>query len=176
MRSMMAASALIGLLTLSGCTNLAGLRPFVSDEDAFVDTSLYGVWTNAGGDASYIVSGDGKTLAIRYTEKRGDPVRLVARLWKTGDALFADVTSATDEPFQLHAHSMLRIWRDGETVRLAFLDTNWLREQARPALKLEAVTDHLVITSPGADIRRFLMTAGMDPRAYGDPEILRRGR
>lgn len=176
MRTTMAIPALIGLLTLSGCTNLVGLHPFASDEDAFVDASLYGVWANAAGDADYIISGDGKALAIRYTEKKGEPVRLVARLWKTGDAVFADVTAATDEPFQLRIHSIMRIWRDGETVRMAFLDTDWLREQARLALKLEAVADHLVIVSPASAVKRFLAQAGMDARAYGEPEILHRIR
>jgi hypothetical protein len=161
-------------LMLAGCTGLATLRPFVSDSQAVVDAGLAGVWRNANGEATYVVEADGKALRIAYSEKKDETVKLTVRLWRAGDATFADVTAAEEEPFQMRLHSIMRIWRNGDTLKMAFLDTDWLKEKARATLKSERVDDHTVVTSPDEEIRAFVARYGTDDKAWRDSETLRR--
>ena len=45
---------------------------------------------------------------------------------KAGDARILDLTPAEEDAFQVPAHTPMRVWVEGATLRIAFLDSKWL--------------------------------------------------
>ena len=160
-------------LTLTGCSDMVSLHSFVNEKEVVLDEHIAGVWL--GEDDMYVVRQEGKGYAIAYSEKKGsNSYKLDALMIKAGDALILDLTSAEDDAFQIPAHTPMRVWVDGPSLRMAFLDSKWLREQALAELATEEVNGRLLITSPGETVTRFLLTYGADSRAFGKPIVLRR--
>ncbi|MCX6626928.1 MAG: hypothetical protein NTW28_04765, partial [Candidatus Solibacter sp.] len=58
------------------------------------------------------------------------------------------------------------------TLRVAFLDSEWLRKHAGGQLAVQEVGKRLLITSPGEEVTRFLLTYGADDRAFANPGVL----
>jgi hypothetical protein len=71
-------------------------------------------------------------------------------------------------------HTPLRLWTEGNTLRFAYLQTGWLKEQAGRQLPTVAATDRTVITAPGEAVRAFLVKVGSDSKAGDEPELLHR--
>jgi hypothetical protein len=63
---------------------------------------------------------------------------------------------------------------EGGTLRMAYLDSKWLREKAVAQLATVPSGDRLLITSPKEDVTRFLLTYGGDDRAYRKITVLAR--
>ena len=165
--------ALAGTLMCTGCSELISLHPFVTDKDAALDARLPGVWVDD--DDLYIVRQDGNGYAISYSDKKSSAVyKLKANLLKVGEARILDLTPAEEDAFQIAAHTPLRVWVEGATLRMAFLDSKWLREHASAELAAQELDKRLLITSPQEDVTRFLPTYGADDRAYGKPTVLTR--
>jgi hypothetical protein len=165
--------ALAGTLMCTGCSELISLHPFVTDKDAALDARLPGVWVDD--DDLYIVRQDGNGYAISYSDKKSSAVyKLRANLLKLGEARILDLTPAEEDAFQIAAHTPLRVWVEGATLRMAFLDSKWLREHASAELAAQELDKRLLITSPQEDVTRFLPTYGADDRAYGKPTVLTR--
>lgn len=173
MRIFQVVVALAGTLMCSGCSEMISLRPFVADSEAIQDARLPGVWLD--GDSMYIVRQDGNGYIISESDKSSPAIyKLKAKMLKAGDARIVDLTPAEEDAFQIAAHTPLRVWLEGATLRMAFLDSKWLREQATAQLAAQQVNDRLLITSPGEAVTRFLVTHGADGRAHGEPTVLTR--
>jgi hypothetical protein len=165
--------ALAGTLLCAGCSEMVSLHPFVADSDAIQDARLPGVWLD-GDDPMYIVRPDGNGYTISQSDKSSPVIyKLKAKMLRVGDARILDLTPADEDAFQIAAHTPLRVWIEGATLRLAFLDSKWLQEKASEQLATQ-VGDRLLITSPQEDVRRFLLTYGGDDRAYGKINVLSR--
>ena len=165
--------ALAGTLMCTGCSEMISLHPFVADGDAIQDARLPGVWLD-GDNPMYIVRLDGNGYTISQSDKSSAAVyKLKGKMLKVGDARIVDLTPADEDAFQIAAHTPLRVWIEGATLRVAFLDSQWLREKAGAELATQA-GDRLLITSPQEDVTRFLLTYGGDDRAYGKITVLSR--
>ena len=167
--------ALAGTLMCTGCSELVGLHPFVTDKEAALDARLLGVWVDD--DDLYMVRQDGNGYTIGYSDKKSAAIyKLNAKMLKVGEARILDLTPAEVDAFRIAAHTPLRVWMEGATLRIAFLDSKWLREHASAELAVQEqeAGGRLVITSPGEEVTRFLLTYGGDDRAFGKPSVLRR--
>jgi hypothetical protein len=166
--------AVAGTLVFTGCSQLIGLHPFVTDKDAVQDARLAGVWVDDDGDL-YIVRQDGNGYAIAHSEKSASTVyKLKGKLLKVGEVRILDLTPPEEDPFQVAVHTPLRVWIEGATLRIAFLDSKWMREQASAHLSVQEVGDRRLITSTGEEMKQFLTTYGGDDRAFEKPSVLTR--
>jgi hypothetical protein len=59
-----------------------------------------------------------------------------------------------------------------QLAEVAFLDSDWLREQATRQLATAPSGDRTPITSPGDAVRSFLLKYGADEMAHGEVEVL----
>jgi hypothetical protein len=98
--------------------------------------------------------------------------KLNAKMLKVGETRILDLMAEDEDPFQIAAHTPLRVWLEGATLRMAFLDSKWLREHASAQLAVRELDKRLLIMSPGEEVTRFLPTYGADDRAYGKPTVL----
>ena len=163
--------ALAGTLLCTGCSDLVALHPFLTDKDVVQDTRITGVWAEEG--TLYIVRPDGNGYSIVQSEKSSSTVyKLKAKMFKVGEARILDLTPEDEDPFQVGVHTPLRVWMEGATLRMAFLDSKWIAEQAKAHLAVQAVGDRQLITSSGEEFKAFLVTYGADDRAAGKPTVL----
>ena len=166
--------ALASAITLTGCSTLVSLNPFVTSEQAVMDPALLGLWTDQEGKDTYRIGQDGTGYTIRYSSDSPDAYQFKARLMVAGDGKLLDLVSANEDAFQLAVHTPLRVWIQGSTLRFAFLQSDWLKEQAGQQLPTVPAADRTVITGPGEAVRSFLARAGTDPKASDEPDILHR--
>jgi hypothetical protein len=177
MRILQLTLALAGTLMCAGCSEMIALHPFVADGEAVQDARLLGVWVDGSGDKEpmYIVRQDGNGYTIGRSDNDSPAIyKLKATMLKVGDARILDLTPADEDAFQVAAHTPLRVWMDGATLRMAFLDSKWLRDHASAELAVQPAGDRLLITSPQEEVTRFLLTYGGDDRAYGKTTVLSR--
>ena len=177
MRISQLALALAGTLMCTGCSEMISLHPFVTDGEAVQDPQLPGVWVD-GSDSdnpTFIVRQDSNGYTISHSDKSSPAVyKLKAKMLKVGDARILDLTPAEEDAFQIAAHTPMRVWMEGATLRMAFLDSKWLREKAAAQLATQPEGDRLLIVSPQADVTRFLLTYGGDDLACGKIDTLTR--
>ena len=74
--------------------------------------------------------------------------------------------------FQIPAHTFVQIKRDGDTLRYAWMDADWL-EDALEAKKVridhvKLADDRILLTASTCKLRRFVKKHAGNPDAYGD--------
>jgi len=159
-------------VTLTGCSDLVSLNPFVTDKEAVTDPSLVGTWKAPDGALAIIQQAD-SAYDITYTADK-DTAKFEGRLIKTGNADILDLVIESDDAFQVPAHLMARVWVQGSTLRWIFLDSKWLRGQAANLASQPSGTRTL-LTAPGDKVRDFVLTYGANDQAYeGDPVVMTR--
>jgi hypothetical protein len=174
MKPLVLSLALASAITLTGCSTLVSLNPFVTDEQAVMDPTLLGVWTDQEGKDTYRISQDGNGYVIRYSSDSPDTYQFKAHLMAAGDVKLLDLVSANEDAFQIAVHTPVRLWMEGNTLRIAFLQSDWLKEQAGRQLPTVPAKDRTLITGPGEAFRNFLAKAGGDPKACDEPDVLHR--
>jgi hypothetical protein len=174
MRIKSATIALAGLLTMTGCSSVVSLQPFVPEKESITDPALPGTWTDAEGKDTYVVRQSGDAYTITYVEKSGTAYQFNARLWKCGDAMLLDLVSTSEAPFHLPVHFAMRVWIERDSLRIAYLDSDWFKKLAAEQLATQKVDDRLVITATPVATRAFLLAYGANEKAHGEPETLRR--
>ena len=174
MKPLVLSLALACAVTLTGCSSLVSLNPFVTDEQAVMDPTLLGIWTNQDGKETYWVRQDGTGYNIRYLPDSSDAYQFKARLMVADDVNLLDLVSANEDPFQIAVHTPVRVWIEGSTLRIALLQSDWLKKQAAQQLPTAPTKDRILITAPSEAVRNFFAKIGADPKACDEPEVLRR--
>ena len=165
---------LAGAIALSGCSTLAFVNPFVSDQQAVMDPTLLGIWSSQDGKETYWIRQNGIGYNIRMSDD-SDTYQFKARLMVAGDFKLLDLVSANEDPWQLALHSAVRVWSEGSTLRVAFLQSDWLKEQAGQQLPAVFLAkERTLIAAPSDAVRIFLAKFGADPKACDEADVLRR--
>ncbi len=168
--------ALAGAITLTGCSSLVSLNPFVTDQQAVMDPALLGIWTSHDGKDTYWVRQDGTGYSIRHLDDSGNAYQFKARLMTAGDFKLLDLVSANEDAFQIAVHTPVRVWSEGSTLRITFLDSDWLKEQAGRQLPTAPAEHSTLITAPSEAVGQFFAKTGADPKAYDEPDTLHRAQ
>jgi hypothetical protein len=161
--------ALAGAALLTGCSSLVSLDPFVSDDQAVSDPNLAGIWQGGGGDDKdmMLIRQKGSAYTIRYLGNDNDAsLGLEGRLTRVGDAELMDLVSTDKNAFTLPVHMVARVWTEGGGLKWVFLDSDWLKDQAKQTLGTQAAGDRSLITAKGAAVVEFLKKFGAGEKAY----------
>ncbi|MBZ5620616.1 MAG: hypothetical protein LAQ69_18105 [Acidobacteriia bacterium] len=164
--------ALGGVVVTTGCSSLISLNPFVTDQEAITDAALPGVWNTDDKDGMFAIRQAGSTYTIVYSEGSSAPMKFEARLFLAGDAKLLDLVSTNEDPFQVPAHLLVRVWPEGSTLRWAFLDSDWFKQQAAEHLSNHAAGDRTLLTAPPVAVRSFVMKYGAGEKAYDKQQTL----
>ena len=164
------ATALFG----SGCSSLVSLNEFVRAADGQADAGLVGVWADAEGSETYMVTLEGSVYTIKYYDKSSAPLRLEARLVQAGGATLLDVYPKEEAAFQQPVHAAMRVWLEGNSLRIAFLESDWLKKKAVDELPSQVVDGRTVITADSRTSGAFLRKYGACAEAYKDVAVLKR--
>jgi hypothetical protein len=164
--------ALAGFLILTGCDtptpSLLSLDPVATGQDAIVDSLLIGAWeSDSSGNQLCVIHRDGdKGYNIAYLGG-GSPLAFDARQFQVGDARLLELTPSDGDDFHVKGHVLARVWTEGSKLRWAFLDSDWLRQQASQLLN-HTEDNKMLLLAPGPAVRAFIEKYGADDRAYGD--------
>jgi len=169
-----AVGAVASVIVMTGCSGIVSLQPFVAEKDATVESALLGTWIDAEAKDTFVIGVKGDGYAFTYIEKSGTAYKFDGRLWKIGDAMVLDLVTTNEAPFHLPVHFAMRVWVDGDSLRMAFFDTDWFKKLVGEKLANQKVDDRLVITATPEAIRAFYLAYAGDDKAHGDPDTLHR--
>ncbi len=170
--------ALIGAVLLTGCSTLISLNPFVAASQTVSDPAIVGTWKTADKDdkGRIVIEQQGSVYVIRF-EGMDEPIILQGHLTRVGDAELMDVVNTESHDLAVPVHLVVRLWPSASTLKWVYLESDWLKDQARQALSTQPSNSDTLITTPGDAVPQFLKKFGADARAYsGEPSQLVKGQ
>jgi len=195
-----------GILVLAAMTWMScviSLLPLFDNGYLVSEPGLLGTWqVKDDADTWIFEKADGMEYLLtqrqveydleKYPESKkvpGDTVRFKVRLGRLGAGLFLDLFPAgKDNPvvhndlYNAHmfpGHTLARVWPDKDSLRIVFLDEDWLTEaikDGRIALPHIETEGWLVLTAPTSGLQTFILKYGEDKKAFplqGAEELLR---
>jgi hypothetical protein len=169
MRHLILMAVLGSALMLSGCSDLVSLNPVAPEGDSKFDPALAGAWQ--GSDALYVIQQDDSGYDVVYIGKKFTK-QFHGVLFQAGDAMLLDLVTEDQDPFQIPVHVVARVWPAAANLSWAFLDSDWLRQQAGTLNPSQQLGERTLLTATGAAVRGFVTKYAADERAHGKPEVL----
>lgn len=190
MRAVMAVVCLALVALLPGCV-VQSLHPLYTEQQPAFEPALVGVWEEvndegASEDASVWTFEGVENKAYRLTAQFGDDrTTQQVHLVRLGDSMFLDLFPDPPqdclEPYALSlvgVHLFMRVWLEGDELRLAHLNSDWLDEQIEQGaivIKHESVDeDALLLTAATKDLQQLLIKHADNPEMFEDPVLLHR--
>jgi hypothetical protein len=171
------AGAALALL-LSGCT-VRSIHPLYTEADLAFDQALIGIWGEEEGKETWTIQGAGdKAYRVIYAEP-GKATMLEGRLVRLGSYHYLDLfPKETDDGFQIPAHLFVKVSVEGDTLRCAILDPDWLRAAlADGRVTLPHVAPGsgggLILTADTKQLQEFVSRHVGDPQAFSEGEFRR---
>jgi hypothetical protein len=173
----------LGLAVLvAGC--VPSLHPLYTEEDLVYDPALVGTWTEEESEDTWTFRKVGdKSYDLIYTEE-GVPARFDAHLVRVGEFLFLDTYPGEPDIkngfYLIHlvpAHTFSRIEMEGDALRYAMLDLDWLKRMiAEKATDIghEEMEGGILLTAPPNELQEFLLKYADDDNAFPDSKELHR--
>ena len=171
-------------LGLTGC--VPSLQPLYTEKDTVFDPALVGVWQKEK-ETWTLGAGEGRAYEVTMKPEKGPAAGFEAHLVQLGKARFLDLypeerdeDNAFYEFHRIPAHSISRIWLEGDTLRVAMLQDRWLADRIRSGqvqIGHEFVgpkRDAVILTAPTPQLQALVMRYADDTKAFADPEKYRR--
>lgn len=160
-------------LTMTGCSSLVSLNQVANDEETITDAGLPGLWDTGGKDGGmFAIRQEGTTYSVVYTEKSSSPAKFEGRLFQVGAVKVLDLVTTEENSFQVPVHLLVRVWPEGTTLKWAFLESDWLKGQARQELASQESGGRTLVTAGSPAVRAFIVKHGADERAYSEQQTL----
>ena len=188
---------ILGLAVMTWLSCVVSLQPLFDDGYLVSEPGLIGTWKVAD-DADTWTFEKAERMEYLLTQRQaeydlekpvgsetpsqkvpGDTVRFRARLGRLGAGLFLDLIpteqgnpEVRNDLYNAHmvpGHTLARIWLDQDSLRIVFLDEEWLTEaikDGRIALPFVEAEGFLVLTAPTSGLQTFILKYGGDKRAF----------
>jgi hypothetical protein len=153
------------------------VEALASKDNVVFDPALEGAW-NSGDAVVMVQRGDDLGYRIHWigTETTSTPrvLEMEGKLVKVGDQRILDLVSSDPGAFSIPCHVFLRIRPVKEGLKVQFVDSKWIRDQAKAAaLPSFVFEDTPVLTASTARLGAFFLKFGFDEQALDNPMILR---
>jgi hypothetical protein len=163
---------------LSGC--VPAIEPFYTAEDLVYDPSLVGTWNAPGSVGTWHVARSGEKTFVLTHESHGTNKTFEGHLFQLGAHRFLDLEPRipigegdVHWAHYLPLHTVLRVWVEGDTLRLSPLSRGWLDrelERGERSIAHRRTTSGVVLTGSTTELRDLLREIADDPRAFPPPE------
>ncbi len=176
-----ALAALLAGTLLTGCF-VRSLHPLFTQHELVFEPALLGAWVQQNeADVSVVFTRHGENAYNAEFREPGRTRQYRVAMGKIGESYYLDVMpfdDSVDDHF-LPSHSIWRVQWEQDTLRMASLDHEWLRDllrrSRRPPLAFEWVDGQIVLTASTRELQRFLLRYGSQPGAFGkDENVFRR--
>jgi hypothetical protein len=161
-------------LMMTGCTDLLSVHPLSLPGDLAFEATLIGEWVNVDEDGTATAMIRASTAQARVydilwipPEADEEALRLQGRLVRIGDRLVFDLVKAERPEMGVAGHFFMLVDKQGNELKLHWLDSEWLRERVVRSEKLAfvVVDGKPVITSATPVVLEFMRTYGLDAKA-----------
>jgi len=174
---------LLGMaIFLSGC--VPSLHPLFTEKDLVFDPALVGTWVDQDGKNAWTFQKSGENAYELVYIENEEPAKFQAHLLKLGDFLFLDIFPEEAEMknglykgLLIPAHGFSRIWIAGDSVQLAYLDPDWLKQMIdnkKVKIDHDFVDQTLILTAQTPDLQNFALKYAEDAKAFSNKTELRR--
>ncbi|HAL55783.1 MAG TPA: hypothetical protein DCP63_04720 [Bacteroidetes bacterium] len=166
------------------------LQPLFAEKDLVFNPSLLGIWLDEEGKEVYRFQRSGergyeamlyKDASQKNPDDRGDTAFYKVQLGQLGKHWFLDSSPmrGSNDHHMIAAHIFSRVTLRGDTLRLASLESDWLRELAETR-RLEVphvrIGGEVVLTGSTEELQRFVIRFGDDGKAFPEGEKLFRSK
>ena len=172
MRRIPCAALLGAALLISGCGDLISLHGLYSVEDDVREPKLVGKWENKHGLFTVERIGGYYEVTLQPKPVGTESTKFEMRLVDVGGVRFADLL-----PPESVGHMWLRVRLNGDELRVAFFDSEWLRQ--RLPVELADLVNHrkqAVLTAKTPELRTLVAKYAAEPKAYDDDIVYLRSK
>lgn len=147
------------------------LHPLFTEKDIVFNSSLIGTWLADDVTYTFEQLGDKNYKVTVCSTESHDSSLYTAQLGKLGSHWFLDTYPLVtlDEHHYLSVHVFTRLKLQGDTLRLASLEEDWLSEKIRTkALTITHVKkdDEIILTASTKELQQLLMKYGKENDAF----------
>ena len=161
---MRAALCVILALSASGCGDLLSLHALASPPLRVWDQAIEGTWQNDDQQLSIARASDHYEITLHPKRQGAEEARWEATLTDLNGVRFADLLAP-----DTIGHLFARVQVKGGELRLAFFDSEWLRQRVpHEEADLQDARKQAVLTASTPQLRRMLAKFVREPRAF-DP-------
>jgi hypothetical protein len=178
---------------LTGCPARI-LFPLFTEKDLVFNPALVGTWVLEEDIYTFSKSGGKSYELMHYTNNAAsDTAIFKAELGKLGKFWFLDLfpenralESHLNNGVYTHhlilAHTISRVWFEGDSIRISTLDDDWLRKMVNKKklkipyvhLKDENAGEQLILTASTKELQRLVTKYADNTSAFPNPGVLRR--
>lgn len=167
-----------------GCP-VRSLQPLFSEKDIMYNSALVGTWADGedrytfkrASDNSYqiLLSEQKSTDSVKHAEAKSDTMTFVGQLGRLGKDWFLDTYPAREvvDFHMLPTHMIFRLWLDGNTLRLASLEGDWVKKMIKTnRLKAQyaIANGDLILTGSTNELQKIVRGFANDDKAFPNPE------
>ena len=163
-------------ILIMGCP-ARSLFPLFTESDLVYNPGLVGTWTdNENNTFTFQRSGE-KSYNVVSLEQKGNSEGYRVQLGRLGKFWFIDSypLKSGDDHHKLSAHILSRIWINGDTLTMASLESDWLRDMI-DAKKLSIAhvrrDDDIILTATTEELRALCLRFAEDDTAFPNPGVL----
>jgi hypothetical protein len=176
-------------LVLVGCPART-FYPLFAEKDLAFNPALVGTWTIEGDTYTFQKSGE-KSYELTHfqNDHPTDTAVFKAHLGKLGKYWFLDLfperhaleTHLKNGVYTHHlvpVHSISRVWFEGDSMRIATLEADWLRKMIQnKKLKIpyipnkEADDDQFLVTASSKELQSFVTKYADNKEAFPEPGV-----
>jgi hypothetical protein len=172
MRTFTLLMVLVGIGLLTGCTSLLSVHPLATEETRVSDEGLLGVWRDSDNEM-YLIREKDRRYEVIFAPRDGSVLQFEGYLVPAGCARILDLQIKKAPEFTIAAHFFVRVERHGDTLRFAFLDSEWLRKQISPET---GKRERALLTASSREVRQIVGRYACEDQAYSGEAELRRVR
>jgi hypothetical protein len=152
---------------LAGCGDLLSLHALYTKSDQVFDPALEGKWQSADNSMSVKRQGDIYEVLLQSLPPTGEPTKFELHLMDIRGVRFADLEAADQI-----GHMILKVRLLDRKLHVAFLDSEWLRQQVpHDQADIELGRKQAMLTVGTPQLKALVAKYAMEDRAY-DKEIV----
>lgn len=163
-------------LLIMGCP-ARSLFPLFTEGDLVFNHGLVGTWSDNESNTFTFQRAAEKGYNVVSVEQKGTKEEYRVQLGRLGKFWFIDSypVYGGDDHHKLSAHILSRIWINGDTLRVASLESDWLRDMI-DAKKLRIAhvrrDNDIILTATTEELRALCLRFAEDDRAFPNPGVL----
>jgi hypothetical protein len=150
-------------LLMVGCGDLLSLHALYTNTDQVFDPTIEGKWERTSDSISVKRTGDMYELLLQNRPAtKEEPTKFELHLVDVQGVRFADLLAADQI-----GHMILRVRQSGGELHVAFMDSQWLRQQApHDEADIELGRKQAIFTVPTPQLKKLVAKYALEEKAY----------
>ena len=159
-------------LLITGCGDLLSLHTLYTEKDQVLDPTVEGRWEIEDDQILVERAASGYLMTLQSKKDPSESSKFEVHLVDIGGVRFADIL-----PRDAIGHMFARVRVTGDQMRIAFLDSKWLRGQVpHDEADMSGGQKQAVLTAHTPELRKLVAKYASEARAYDEEMSFRRAK